>query len=39
MKRRGLIRDTTGYILNGGITFLTVSSRLMSMLLRQFCIE
>ncbi|KAG7627289.1 hypothetical protein AtNW77_Chr3g0197041 [Arabidopsis thaliana] len=29
MKRRGLIRDTTGYILNGGITFLTVSSRLM----------
>jgi len=39
MKLRGLIHDTTGYILNGGITFLTVSSRLMSMLLRQFCMK
>ncbi|CAA0384467.1 unnamed protein product [Arabidopsis thaliana] len=29
MKLCGLIHDTTGYILNGGITFLTVSSRLM----------
>jgi len=36
---RGLIHDTTGYIFNGRITFLTVSSRLMTMLLRQFCME
>ncbi|KAL9840515.1 hypothetical protein AtNW77_Chr2g0229411 [Arabidopsis thaliana] len=29
MTLRGIIHDTTGYIFNGRITFLTVSSRLM----------
>jgi len=39
MKLRGLIHDTTGYLSNGGITFITVSLWLMHMFLRQIYIE